>query len=376
MDENKLRSALRVIASDPEPPTTVDVAAARRRGHRRQQARRVVVPVAVALAVAAAVIVPVTQFRGAPDPSPAVPTQAPSTFNALVPYAAFGWLPAGFSESRVPASNFAYALTSQTRLLIRTAYAPDSRSVRLYVNPRGACRVAAAPNGLVGGDTCGNGRGQAGQVPPVNGRPARPLRDGIAWEYAPDAWAVLTTVPLQGPGGKKLPALTPAQLHQIASHVLFGQRRPIFFPFRLTGGLPTGWQVSEVEFRVSGNRLIARDGFLAGPAASPMALDLDIGESVLGDCMPMPGHPSPVNRYGVQWFVRVGDTGIGPGRQTICPVDLSRGAPTKGVVGRLDGLQVWISLKLPSPLGDAYAVYHRLTLLGRDPAGWTDRPLG
>src|SRR5260221_11948368 len=153
MNEDKLRSALSVIASAPEPPTTIDIAAARRRGARRQQVRQVVAPVAVALTVAAAVIVPLTQFRAAPRPVPATPVQAPAEFNPLVPYAAFGWLPAGFSESLVPAS-LSNVLASQTGWVKRGAYAPKTRSlhvvrsISLFVNARGACKAAAAPGGV------------------------------------------------------------------------------------------------------------------------------------------------------------------------------------------------------------------------------------
>ena len=71
------------------------------------------VPAATLAAVALAVGVIVTVPRGLssdsertrPSPTPtrlATPVVAPAEFNPLVPYAAFGWLPAGYSEASVP----------------------------------------------------------------------------------------------------------------------------------------------------------------------------------------------------------------------------------------------------------------------------------
>jgi len=40
-----------------------------------------------------------------------------------------------------------------------------------------------------------------------------------------------------------------------------------------------------------------------------------------------------------------------------------------------DGLHVWVHLDEPSPLGDAFAVSHRMGLDGTDPTAWAAKPL-
>lgn len=41
-----------------------------------------------------------------------------------------------------------------------------------------------------------------------------------------------------------------------------------------------------------------------------------------------------------------------------------------------DGLHVWVYLDEPSPLGDAFAVFHRMGLDGTDPTACAAKPLG
>ena len=388
MDESKLRSALRVIASDPEPPTTVDVAAARSRGRRRQRVRHVVAPVAVALAVAAAAIIPYSVLHAAPRPAlpPAAPTpaQAPSAFNPLVPYAAFGWLPKGFSETLEPPDSL-LGMYSGADLEWRAAWSPGHRSVTLGVQPRGACQSPADQGpadltGYWGGRSCKMPLDPAPrQLPPVNGRPAMTISGGIAWEYAPDAWALLTTDGGTS-SGRRIPALSRAELYQVASRVVFGARQPIYFPFRLAGGLPPGWQMGGIGFRASGTRLLFEQQFPAGPASrseGDYALYIDVAGGypvpVQGPCTFTAGRSSYVTRDGVRWITTPASA---DGGSTICVANPDPRAARTGVPGRVDGLQVFISSDPSGPLGDALSVLGRLTLLGPDPATWTDRPLG
>lgn len=365
MDENKLRSALRVIASDPEPPTTIDVAAARRRGCRRQRVRHVLAPVAVALA-AAAVIVPVTQFRGAPGPALTTPTRAPATFNPLVPYAAFGWLPAGFTESLAPAVPAPVSTASELK---RMAATPNGQLLSLFVYPRGACTLTTSVSADAAVDRAGkcaidvSGTTAAS----VSGRPARMYRQGaIAWEYAAGAWATIAsgTVPGRGAVPRAVP---PAQLHDVAAHVKFGQQQPIVVPYHLSGPLPAGWQVRQVAFRVSGKALVGTYALDIGPAADPTALEISTWwPASFSKPADNPKYTrTHVTKYGVTW-----DYVTGPdGSRRSAAISTAGSAATAGS-------RVWIAVHVPSPLGDPFAVFHRMTLLGADPAAWTSRPLG
>jgi hypothetical protein len=326
--------------------------------------------------VAAAVIIPSTQFHA--SPVPATPTQAPATFNPLVPYAAFGWLPKGFSESLEPPS-ILQGLYSGTDVVRRGAWSRNARSVTLQVHPRGACEIPGGLTGNWGGRSCEEAPDPAfGQLPPVNGRPAITVTSGIAWEYAPGAWAVLTTGTGVTSSGRTIPALSRAELYQVASHVVFGSRQPIYFPFRLAGGLPPGWQVRGMGFRVSGTRPVSEQRFPAGPASQPewdyeLSIDATPGNLNLQDpCRFTSGKSSYVTRDGVRWITTPAPTG----GSSICVANPDPRAARDGIAGRVNGLQVYIGVGPSGLLGDALSVLDRLTLLGPDPANWTDQPLG
>jgi hypothetical protein len=120
-----------------------------------------------------------------------------------VPYASFGWLPAGFSESVAGSVDIGNGVASGTDFVSREAVAPAAGHV-LYmtVSARGACQVAAASllrkvrAGEVVPINCDDDSFSAtGVAPGVGGRPAVWINNfgGIAWEYAPGAWASLGT---------------------------------------------------------------------------------------------------------------------------------------------------------------------------------------
>jgi hypothetical protein len=375
MDEDKLRSALDVIATDAELPTTVDIAAARRRGRRRLLARRVAAPLAAALALVVIVTVPYAISSLQPERNRAVsspgPASPPTRFDPLVPYADFGWLPAGFTESVEPES-LSVTSYSSTVQVTRTASASGGRLLKLQVYALDACQVTNSISADVA-------LGEAGKCSidvsgstavTVSGRPARAYRQGgIAWEYAPGAWASLVSVELPS-GGPAPHALPAAQMRTVAARVTFGQRQPLAFAYRISG-VPAGWQVQGVAFQVSGEVLAGNVLLRIGPASDPSALELATwwpasaatpGSSKNGPD-PKYTHTS-VSQYGVTWDYMTGPDG---GKR-------SQSISTNGSAVTT-GLRVWIAVHVPSPLGDPFAVYRQMTLLGTSPAGWTTRPL-
>src|SRR5215472_3453796 len=106
MDETAVRSLLDVAARDDEaPPCRVSIPLARRSGRRRLRLLRIYLPGAAPLAAAVAVALVISLPAAIGDgtsragdgqsrTSATTPIVAPRTFNPLVPYASFGWLPA------------------------------------------------------------------------------------------------------------------------------------------------------------------------------------------------------------------------------------------------------------------------------------------
>ncbi len=101
MTDHDMRTLLHDLADVPEPASTVNIAAARRRGKRRLWVQRAAICATAAAALALAVAVPQALFTTTGSPAPAVPgtvnpTTAPPSFNPLVPYAEFGYIPQGY----------------------------------------------------------------------------------------------------------------------------------------------------------------------------------------------------------------------------------------------------------------------------------------
>jgi hypothetical protein len=401
VDDNSVITLLASIPDPPEPASRVSIAAALRRGRRRQRLQVGASALAV-VAVAAAVAVPRIilsgntarpQAPGSPSSSaagsvkqPAMPASAPATFNVLVPYAAFGWLPAGYSETDVPLG-WGGLLNSGPTEVQRAAVTANGAMVTLAVDARGACAGKS--------DTCAPGTASA-KAPDVNGRPAWWIFDGrgIVWEYAPGAWAHVflpagRQPPLGVPGGidpARLSSLlaaneraarqTPDLVLKIADAVRYAQHRPLVFDVQLAGRLPAGWSLlQDMGFHVVDGRLLA-DGFSVGPAADTSALWIGATKPLGYGCNYVSGQSSYVTKYGVNWEYRVLDDHIAKNVEMLCSMQ------------PIDGLDVNIYLDMapeeagaaPLPgsyqLGGAFGVYTRLHLLGLNPANWTTDPLG
>ncbi len=423
MDETGVRALLERVAADPAPPSRVDIAVARQRGRRRirwHRAAMAAAPLAAAAAVALVVsgVIPASLGPGRGGglhPGPVTPR---SRFDPLVPYAGFGWLPAGFSTAAgaaMPSSGQDQATTLSVTLIAGDQ--ATGRLVTLTVSAAGACRitgpqrdrvlVAEAPRPRLRtvtyphGLSCSDGVGHRAVTPllavapGVRGGSAFYLPSGgLAWEYAPDSWAQLTPTTqsiggrdrlrrsyeaaagwTNGPAIQGFPttvqsAAARALLRKIAGRISYGAAAHIVFPFQLAA-LPVGWAVSSVGYVPSGSRLLGTGGLQAGPARDPWALYAGV--------MPAgtEGGRCKINR-GEGEFVRVHGA----------PATLYSNVLNSGqslYVCDTDGMYLNINLVITIPkthtpvpgaasLG-ALALARRIRLLGTDPAGWTAQPV-
>lgn len=260
INEDTVRTLLADVAGVPEPPSRISIDAARKAGRRRQWTARVIASGAVAaVAVGGALIVP--HFRSADAPAsatgpaagtrtagqgkaaarvkPSAPAHAPTQFSPLDLSANFGWLPSFWNEGE------ASIAVTQTFTVVNL-----KRGQTLKVSPRGWY-----PDADLYASTRGSFPGAATdpKAPAVNGQPAYWDGNGIMWEYAPGAWAYLYgSGNVQAPAGRVLD-------EEMASKVRFGQQQPLYTPFQLTHGLPSGWQVTRTDSVVT-------NGLLAGVA--------------------------------------------------------------------------------------------------------------
>lgn len=410
MDDNSVINLLASITDPAEPASRVSIAAAVRRG-RRQRLLRVGASALAVVAVAAVVAVPRVIFSGDTERSPAsaspssfaagqvrhpaMPVSAPATFNVLEPYAAFGWLPAGYSEANVSVNAFGL-LTSGPAEVDRTAVAADGAMVSLAVHARDSCVAGAKATA-----SC-RPAVTSGNAPDVNGRPAVWITDGhgIAWEYAPGAWAEVhitagrplaeavlggkDAAGLQGSrsaAGQRAASQIPASaatrdlLLKIAGAVKYAQRTPLVFDLRLASPLPAGWSLQQTGFHVVDGRLLA-DSLNAGPAIDTTALSISAARPAGDGCNYVSGQSSYQTRYGVSWEYRVLDDHVAKNVQMLCSMQ------------PIDGLDLNIYLDMAPEqagaaplsgsyqLGGAFGVYAKLHLLGRNPPNWTTDPLG
>jgi hypothetical protein len=395
LDEHAVRTLLHEAARTPEPPSAVDVDAARRRGSRRLRARRAALPVLAVVALAAALTVPGGLLSSHPERTVASPrppasspvVEAPWQFNPLVPYASFGWLPPGYSESAGAGIDFNQGTTSATDFVSREAAAPTAgRLLYLQVNARDMCAISTAAG--LQANVRAHQSVQAlcidaaftvtGAAPDVNGQPAfwTDHGSGVAWEYAPDAWAELSLSGIAANSGKALPPTAPtrALLLKVAARVAFGDTTPLTFAFRLTGELPAGWQVWRASFDVSGGRMFGT-GITVGPSVDTSALTISASTVTGPDvCQSSSGLPSYVSRLGVEWAYIV-DNLSKDALQRLCAT-----AP----VGGLSGVNITMDMNNPASsaplpgsaqLGGALGVLARLLLLGPNPASWITNPV-
>jgi hypothetical protein len=323
--------------------------------------RRLVGGVAVTIAV---VTGPGAAAKPAMTPPAPATGQVPSQFSPLVPYASFGWLPAGYTA----VGQLQTSTSNDSTALYATAKSSTEGSFWLHVMSTGACYQ---PRRLVischwdSGDVTGP-LWLTERAPDVNGRPAYwTYGDSLLWQYAPGAWATLL-----GPGGyNSAPSAADQALTlSVAGGVRYGyQRTPVLFSFWLDE-VPAGWQLSTVPFTDAPPYLEAL-GLDLGPAVKPQAAQLNVAPATKdATCQFVKGLSRYVTVDGVKVIVQGSSSG-----QSLCVSDL-------------DGLYVWVLLDLrivgpgtvipgAAAFGGVVGLVQHLHLLGTQVSGWTTDPL-
>lgn len=420
MPDHDMRTLLHDLADRPEPASTIDIEAARRSGKRRLWVQRAAISVAVAAVVALAVAVPEAHFSATGSPAsggatiaPATPgtvnpKTAPHSFNPLVPYAAFGYVPRGyeFRPNGNPSSgNTPFGFTSTgDELLLSVKQASGNGSIDLGVLSEGAC---AADGGLLDGipgyreahahdsASCKAEAGTVGgpalkpaiQAPEVNGRAAYwlqgPVQEAfLAWQYAPDSWATLEAYPLDVSSATV--AAQRAMLLQMAPAVKFGQTKPILFPFKLTSAIAANWQAADVNFTVTSSGQYHATGLtegipLGGGVMGTPNGDLSPVTIATSSTCPTPvavlssatGPVTTVQENGVSWRVKIANQEKVGGKE----VQTGSTAEIACTVGLVDGLHTSVTL---AQSGNSKPVINSILAkltLSPTPQTWTTNPL-
>jgi hypothetical protein len=375
-----MRTLLRGVADVEVPPARVDLGQAIAGGRRQRRRAIAAAGSGLALAVAAGAFVATTvtaspqaavpQARGTVSPSATTPGRvtdmpgsAPERFDPLVPYAAYGWLPAGYTVGSQGAGP-----DSTTRSVqLTAATASGSRQIQLTVDARGACTGSVHSS-----MTCAGTNDSVLQIehftaaPAVGGRPSYWARDKyvggyLLWQYAPGAWASLHvggSLALSGASAQER-----AMLRQIAEHVRYAAGTPIAFPYWVR--LPAGWTVAETGFGPGPAGGLLGYGLQAGPAAKPEAVDLAVQTVAPGNSDSCLGTPN-VTLDGTQAMLT--EPGQPPVYQSLC-------------ADSVEGLNVYVALDLTRPGGQpllsegALGLAGSMHLLGGQSSGWTTKPL-
>jgi hypothetical protein len=366
MDEPQARVLFARLSGTEAPPSRVDISLARRSGHRklirRRAARSGTPAVAVAvLALFAGGVLPAGwhgQYRGSHPPAAPQPADV-RTFNPLVPFAGFGWLPAGDSlisgnTARVsqyldagpgPLADWSVTVTSAGRCNLSSGQI--LRRLRHGAHPELQCVLGPGDKGVFA---------LTRQAPAVSGHIAF-RGDGqiLAWEYARNSWAVL-----RGPARE--PDLK--VMVKVAAGLTFGHLRQhaLKFPIQLTG-LPGAWRVGSVRFVPDAGVKRGQDLYLvgAGGADGPM---VTVAPARPGSpCRIIYPHGQRRTINGVKVVVNH------------IAADHSSPASFQVCADHANGLFLLIVTGQEQPR--AVSIFrHNLRLLGRDPASWTTSPLG
>jgi len=374
--EDRLRTAVRAKASEVPPSAVPPLRLPPRRPPGRRR-RGWAAPIAAAVAVAAAIAAlfavagavhlgqPARPGPAGPAPAPAV---APHRFSPLIPYAAFGWLPAG--------NPVVQGIASQTSAEQMAGPNPAKTPWWLVVYAAGQCRLSRARDlnctaGPFGALTL------TGPAPAVLGHRAFWSQDPgpaavhpwrvLVWQYARNGWAELNFWPWLK--NQRLPWRRDAV--KVANRVRYGGRAapPLAFPMQLTG-VPASWHVSSVSYRPRGAVLQASQWWLTTGPANPRAL----GESqpVFTTDLAGPRSSCPIFSHGESAHEVINGH----------PVIVSR-LPTGGLTeqqlcaAHADGLRVRISEIGNHPgLGVVSLFAHHLQLLGTNVANWARNPIG
>jgi hypothetical protein len=238
MLEQSLRKLFEQQSEVEPPPGRVTVAAVLRQGRLRRRRHRIAAagtPALAAVTVAAIALAGALPSGNARQSSPLAGGRGGLVGGAFDPsYLAinFGWLPKGTRAMGGGTSPGEETLSAYAKneSLIFTAYAPDGCHV-LTAERRFQCPPAASLS-------------ITGRGPVIDGHrslwlsvsaPLTVPQLSLAWEYAPDAWAVVTNEFGASPGGA-------ATVARVARGAEFGQHIPVRFAARFAS-LPRGWRI-------------------------------------------------------------------------------------------------------------------------------------
>jgi hypothetical protein len=390
MLENDLQTLFRLQADADQPASAISIPAAGRSARARARRRRAIGIASPAFAVVAVLAIVVSTAllgaghaprsgeRGGGPTGPSNPA-AIRYLNPLVPYAAFGWLPAGVVVGNGGTGRTWMFLNAQSR----------SQLWGLMVYAAGQCRLLPptakqrrSELTCTGGVAGTGGAAQiTGRAPDIHGDPAYWASGYLAWRYARDSWALLQ-YPYRNHGQPGAPHRIPrsALAVKVADRVRTGPAAPIEFEAELTG-VPANWQVADVSFAPQDGRPLASQWQLtAGPRVLPPGGGgYPVGTPTLNfssaskanTCSiasfrgSFPGS-HPVRRVinGYRVFVDYFKRGMYPPEQDLCAADA-------------DGLWVYIEQFGRHPSLSVVSLFaHHLRLLGTDPVGWTTEPIG
>jgi hypothetical protein len=374
VDEYGLRTLLRDLAQTEIPPARVDLDQAMVAGQRQRRitlARIVGSAVAVAAAIAVVAVSGISSPAGS-RPKPVVPSApnharsrvvAPDQLNPLTPYAAFGWLPAGYLVGTEQ------ALLTTTQNVQLTATQPDgSGQIQLTVNARGAC-TGSVHTSL----TCPGTEGSPSRMrsfepaPAVNGRPAYWAMDQqvggyLVWQYAPAAWASLRVFETLSP--RLPPTKDWAMLERVARRVRYDVGTPLTIAFWLR--LPAGWAAGSAMYTDGPSGTLLGSSIQVGPPGDPLAADLVATPGRPGQAGRCKGAPNTTLDGAPATRQEPG--GLDATYQDLC-------------AAYVDGLSVYVAVDLTSPdgqpvlRGGALGLAEDLHLLGASVSDWTTRPL-
>jgi hypothetical protein len=418
VDEPCARELLDRLARAEPPASRVDVGLIRRRGRRIVFWRRIGAPGASALAVVAVAGLISSNVLSLGTHNPASgPVHPRTAFNPLVPYASFGWLPAGFTFSagtsiRWWGKYFSFSDDGTTQIDRATTHNVQvnvgsparGQTIALTVNSANYCTLGppSPPAGKIMRNLrkrnrhvllppyqlmCGDGGGSVGPVVgTVNGSPAYGGGWGLTWQYAARSWAQLQL-------GQNWPetygsTAANAMLFRIADHIRFGESTSELFAFRLHGVPKRRYQsiTSYDEYR---GRLVNTTLWLGTnsmPTVGDM-VEIAVTPGKPTSCRYVQGQSVAQGRFS---YVTLDGT-----RFTVRTMGLDQAEwTTQELCGYVHGQQVNIGVQvqassrsrlLPGPLSSltgtsgqsaAVSVFRHLTLLGPNPADWTTHPLG
>jgi hypothetical protein len=375
MLEQRLQELFEQQAADlPLAQASVAAAASQGRAYRaaRHRRRRLVTIAAPVLAAAAVLAVTVTPAFSHRTPAPRPPAGrahhhrpghslplAPREFSPLLPYATFGWLPAGARPTDTNQSHTVEFLD---------AVGADKSSWQLAVFDAGDCSLRSAL--MTCRDLTSAQNWTATQsAPSVDGFPAYwDFPSGLIFEYARGGWATLT---LYGPHNQTDAARAMA-LHIARALRFAAPSRATRFPAELAG-LSAGWAVRSVlsapsrygplefQYQIARGSVVSEPWFGNNDIAN---LSIAPASQRLASCHVTPGQSQQLTVAGHQVIV----TSIPAGDGEAAEHDLC--------TSNDDGLSVDVLIIGGGLPVDVTALFEDLRLLGPDPAHWTTKPIG